>query len=185
MSMLAKTLPRKEALLPNLVYCPACGAAALEESPAKRLHCRACDVVLYLNVAATASLVMRQGNFVLMTERGAEPARGRYDFPGGFVQPGESLEQGLRRELREELDFEPGDFRYLMSTPSRYPYRDLDYDLCDAYFILDLDQRPAFMVADDVAGCAWMALDALRPDQVSFPSVWKVIQYLQKDIDKT
>lgn len=46
---------------------------------------------------------------VLLLERAVEPAEGMLDFPGGFIEPGESLEAGLVREIKEEIGLEPLD----------------------------------------------------------------------------
>jgi 8-oxo-dGTP diphosphatase len=43
---------------------------------------------------------------VLVTKRGVEPHRGKFDIPGGFLRAGEDVIEGLRRELREELQVE-------------------------------------------------------------------------------
>ena len=40
---------------------------------------------------------------VLVTQRASGPWRGKWEFPGGKVEPGESLQAALRREIREEL----------------------------------------------------------------------------------
>src|SRR5579863_2765159 len=48
-------------------------------------------------------------NRVLLIRRGGEPLKGEWSIPGGLVELGEELRQGVRRELREEtgLDVEP------------------------------------------------------------------------------
>ena len=56
-------------------------------------------------VEVVAGVVVRGGR-VLATCRGRGEWRGWWEFPGGKLEPGESLEDALRRELREELDLE-------------------------------------------------------------------------------
>jgi ADP-ribose pyrophosphatase YjhB (NUDIX family) len=67
--------------------------------------------------------------------RAKEPALGKLDFPGGFVDPGEGAQEGLRREFREELGWEPpGDLALFASFPNTYPYKNITYNTCDLFF---------------------------------------------------
>lgn len=50
--------------------------------------------------------VVRRGDQVLLVRRGREPAKGAWALPGGLLELGESVEEGLRRELREECGIE-------------------------------------------------------------------------------
>lgn len=54
------------------------------------------------------ALIIRRGR-ILLVERGREPLRGYWSLPGGVLEAGERLEEGIRREVREEtgLDVEP------------------------------------------------------------------------------
>ena len=59
-------------------------------------------------VIPAVSVALRRGEELLLVRRGREPAKGLYAFPGGRVEPGESLEQAARRELFEETGLVPG-----------------------------------------------------------------------------
>jgi 8-oxo-dGTP diphosphatase len=50
--------------------------------------------------------VLVRGGKVLLIRRGKEPLRGRWVVPGGTVEPGETLQQALVREMREETGLE-------------------------------------------------------------------------------
>lgn len=58
-------------------------------------------------VAAVSVALVREGR-VLLVRRGREPSRGVYAFPGGRVEPEETLEQAARRELMEETSLAAG-----------------------------------------------------------------------------
>ena len=53
-------------------------------------------------VVAAVSVALRRGERLLLVKRGRAPAKGLYAFPGGRVEPGETLEEAAHRELREE-----------------------------------------------------------------------------------
>ncbi len=142
--------------------------------------CELCGFLLYQNVAATASLIIRAGSSVLMSRRARNPAAGLLDFPGGFVEQRESLEQALERELMEELGFAARGYVYFMSAANIYPYQGVDYHLCDAYFLLDLPEPPEMTPADDVDALEWLVPDEVQRDMVAFQSVWDVVQRLRQ-----
>jgi len=120
-------------------YCPKCGAAAMRTVGPKLLRCEACGFELYMNPAAAVAGVIadEQGRIVVLV-RASEPGKGKWDLPGGFVDPGETAEDAIRREVGEELGLEVTALRYLGSWPNIYeyggvPYRTLDFGfVCEA-----------------------------------------------------
>jgi NAD+ diphosphatase len=117
-------------------YCPKCGAAALRTVGDKLLRCEACSFEFYLNVAAAvAGLIVDGQGRLLITVRGKEPGKGKWDLPGGFVDPGESAEEALRREVHEEVGLEVTAMQYLGSHPNTYEYMGVRYATMDMGFI--------------------------------------------------
>ena len=57
------------------------------------------------NIEVVAA-IFRKENTIFATEKGYGEFKGYWEFPGGKVEPGESLEEALRRESREELQVE-------------------------------------------------------------------------------
>lgn len=109
---------------------------------------------------------------VLLVVRARDPAQGKLDLPGGFVDVGESAEAALLRELREELGFEPNcDPAYLGSLPNRYTYRGMTYGTVDAFFRIELLSRPELKPADDVADVIWVSRKAIPYSDVAFSSI--------------
>ncbi|SFR75441.1 (deoxy)nucleoside triphosphate pyrophosphohydrolase [Anaeromicropila populeti] len=50
--------------------------------------------------------IIRKENKIFATERGYGDFKGKWEFPGGKMEAGESREEALKREIREELDTE-------------------------------------------------------------------------------
>ena len=78
-------------------------------------------------IIPAVSIAMLRGNRVLLVRRGQAPSRGFYAFPGGRVEPGETLEAAARRELLEETGLEAGELSPL--TKVLIEGDSADYDL--------------------------------------------------------
>jgi 8-oxo-dGTP diphosphatase len=98
------------ASVPEYRFCPKCGGALhskqLKESEPERLVCRECEFVFFLNPkVAAGTLFHRDGKLVLL-KRAIEPGYGKWVFPGGFVDRGETVIDAAVRETREEANVE-------------------------------------------------------------------------------
>ncbi len=65
--------------------------------------------------------VICEGKRILAVQRGYGDFKGRWEFPGGKMEPGESMEEALVREIREELESEISVDRFLCTVDYDYP----------------------------------------------------------------
>jgi 8-oxo-dGTP diphosphatase len=72
-------------------------------------------------VLVTAGVIRKEGRILIARRGGADPLAGKWEFPGGKVEKDEKPEDGLQRELREELGIETRVGRALDQTTFRYP----------------------------------------------------------------
>lgn len=95
---------------------------------------------------------------VLLIERGIDPFKGRWAFPGGFLNPDESAEEGARRELKEEtnLNAEYIEQFHTFSEPGRDPRERV---ITIAYFALVKLQN--VVGGDDAARAKWFPMDRI------------------------
>ena len=88
-------------------FCPACGlpveARTLEEDHRPRLVC-ASGHVTWRNPRVVVGTLPVAGGRVYLARRDIEPARGRWGNPSGFLEVGESTQEGARRETEEETE---------------------------------------------------------------------------------
>ncbi|HAH63746.1 MAG TPA: NUDIX hydrolase [Treponema sp.] len=119
--------------------CPMCGSSRISNAGNRKWVCPDCGFDLYNNVAAAVGVILadRDGN-ILFEKRAKEPRRGFLAFPGGFVDPDESLEHAAVRECAEEIGVEPASVSYLCSFPNTYEYKNIVYKTCDSFFTADL-----------------------------------------------
>ena len=88
-------------------HCPRCGGrlerrVVFSHYP-PRLVCAACRFVFYLDPKVAVGTICRADGKIVMLRRAIEPSYGRWVFPGGYVDRGESLEEAALREAREEI----------------------------------------------------------------------------------
>lgn len=97
---------------------------------------------------------------VLLIERGIEPFKGRWAFPGGFLKMDETAEEGAKRELKEETGLENAYIQQLhtFSAPNRDPRERV---ITIAYYALIkiLEVKGG----DDAASARWFPLDEIPP----------------------
>lgn len=152
--------------------CPRCGAPGPGEASPNPFRCSACGFVLFFNAAsAVAALVVREDGRVLFIERAKDPARGRLGLPGGFVDIGETAEDALRRETREEVGLSLDAVRYLASFPNRYPYANVTYNTLDLFFTARADEPDRALPLDAVTSVHWRHPRSIDPDELAFDSM--------------
>ncbi len=174
------------------MFCPHCGAIAFSASSQKSFHCASCDFTYFQNVASAAAAIIVVENEVLIAIRGQEPGKGRWDFPGGFIDPQETFEEGLARELEEELGWKvhhhpyPVDMQYLCAYPNLYPYKNVTYHTLDTFFVITLDSKPPQFTANDgVAALSWVSINAIHRDNFAFDSARLAVDKFITVHDKT
>lgn len=91
-------------------FCPRCGGALehrqVKDNEPKRLVCRACGFVFYQDPKVVAGTLFTLRAGIVLLRRAVEPGLGKWVFPGGYVDRGESVQDAAVRETREESQLE-------------------------------------------------------------------------------
>ena len=151
-------------------HCPDCGGPT--EATARNVAvCSRCGRPSYANPKPAAGVLLERGGRLLLVRRGAEPSKGKWDVPGGYLEEGETPEEGARRELGEELGVEASSLT--LAFTEHNPLADhvvLDI-LFEAVLADGTDPRPA----DDVAACQWFRPDQLPRDDLAFAATPRIL----------
>ncbi|MDH4191226.1 MAG: NAD(+) diphosphatase [Betaproteobacteria bacterium] len=111
-------------------YCGRC-ASPTETKVGEHVRvCPACQLAVYPRLAPAVMALVRRGRELLLA-RGAHFPAGMYSALAGFVEPGESLEQCVRREVAEEVGVEVGNIAYFASQPWPFPHSLMIAFTCD------------------------------------------------------
>jgi len=104
------------------LYCGVCGSSARPEAGGNSRVCMnpGCGRVMFPRVDPAVIVLVADGERCLLGRQANWP-EGRYSTIAGFAEPGESLEDAVRREVFEETNVRVGDVRYHSSQPWPFP----------------------------------------------------------------
>lgn len=141
-------------------FCPRCGNELEPAANDSGASCGNCGKTWYHNAAPTAGCVIVRDGKALITKRARDPEKGRFDIPGGFLDPDEDPITGVRREIAEELHMTV-DVTYddlVQVVPHRYG-DDGDWTLAIGFIAARSSGEP--VPADDVEEVRWVTADEL------------------------
>ena len=153
-------------------HCPRCGSNHFTNHDERSRRCEDCGFVYYLNASgATAAIIENSHGEWLVIRRANAPAAGTLDLPGGFIDMGETAEEGVAREVREETGLEVTSVHYLWSIPNRYEYSGMSIPTVDLFFHCAVADDSCVIAADDAAECMWVKAEELRPGDFGLHSI--------------
>ncbi len=168
--------------IPAFCFCPKCGSSSFfSRNRGRSYNCQGCDFQYYINnSAAVACLIFNSRGELLLTRRAFDPNKGMLDLPGGFVDPMETAEEAVIREIREELNLLVTSMEYLISFPNLYPFSNMVIPTVDLAFVCTIDHFNEMRSGDDVASIEFIRPEMIDLQEVSFKSIQQIIQfYLQ------
>ena len=152
-------------------FCGRCGMAMRDKPRERAKECPACGHVAYPRISPAMMVLVTRGADLLLARANRFPA-GTYSALAGFVEAGESIEDCIHREVREEVGIEVRDLCYFMSQAWPFPH-----SLMIAYNAeyASGDMHPC---DDEIADAQWFSIDAL-------PQLPSPISVSRKLIDAT
>jgi len=163
-------------------FCPRCAAPGSFDREQFSFKCPQCGMHFFLNsAAAVTALIHNSNNELLLVRRGVEPSIGMLDLPGGFVDPGESAETALLRELKEELNVVPDSFSYYVSFPNQYRFSGTTVFTIDLVFKCRVNDFSTLKYMDDVQGIEFIKPEEINLHQIPFLSVKNLLIQLNNE----
>ena len=102
-------------------FCGRCGTPTEQQAGERAMRCPACGLLAFPRIAPAMITLVTRGERGVAGPRRAVPSP-MYSCLAGFVEPGESLEGAVVREVREEVGVEVGNVRYWGSQPWPFPH---------------------------------------------------------------
>jgi NAD+ diphosphatase len=101
-------------------FCGACGQPMVLQPGERAMRC-ACGHTAYPRISPAMMVLIRRGDSILLARNIAAPP-GRMSALAGFLEAGESVEEAIHREVREEVGLEVRELRYFASQPWAFPH---------------------------------------------------------------
>ena len=166
-------------------YCPSCGSTHFEACTEKSKKCRNCGFEYFLNPSsANVAFIVNKKGELLVERRKNEPAKGTLDLPGGFADLGETAEEGVIREVKEETGLEVTSVHYLFSFANHYAFSGVIVPTLDQFFACSVADTAVLQASDDAAEAFWLPLNRIVPTDFGLISIRRGIEKYLK-IKKT
>jgi NAD+ diphosphatase len=103
-------------------FCGRCGASTEDVTGLMAKRCPRCGLEAFPRLSPAVICLVERDDGRALLARGPQFAAGVYSCLAGFVEPGETLEEAVAREVREEVAVEVGEIRYFGSQPWPFPH---------------------------------------------------------------
>lgn len=143
-------------------FCGRCGSPTAVKPGERAKECPSCGLLSYPRISPAVIVAIVRGDRILLA-RANRFAPGLYSVLAGFVEPGETLEDCVHREVKEEAGIEVKNVRYFTSQPWPFP---------NSLMVAFTAEHAAGEIAIDpseLADAGWYAADALPriPDRIT------------------
>ncbi len=162
-------------------FCPQCGAPVTSKIPEAddrlRFVCNSCATIHYQNPIMVVGTIPETGDRILLCRRAIEPAMDKWTLPAGYLENGETLQQGAARETLEEAGYQIDDLM---------PYAITNIVRINQVYIMF---RCALAERTGAPGSESLEVKLFRPDEIpwqeiAFRSIHDVLRLYCADREK-
>ena len=146
------------------LYCGKCGSASQPEAGGNTRRCcnPDCNTEIFPRTDPAIIVLVADGDRCVLGRQAGWP-EGRFSTIAGFVEPGESLEDAVRREVYEETNIRVGTVRYHSSQPWPFP------SALMLGFIAEAMSEDIVLNDGELEDARWFTRDELKSGEVGLP----------------
>jgi NAD+ diphosphatase len=155
-------------------YCGRCGKETTQHDADRAMVCEDCKIHSYPRLSPSIITLVHDEKRVLLARNHRFP-EGMYSTLAGFVEPGESIEETVRREVHEEVGVKVGSLEYMGSQPWPFP------NSLMLGFLAEYESGDIVLQEEEIAEANWYEIDQLPgiPGNVAI-SRWLIDSYLAR-----
>ena len=135
-------------------FCGRCGKRMEDHKSDRARYCPSCRLTSYPRISPSIIVLVRRGEDMLLA-RNANWPQGMFSTLAGFVEPGESIEQTVHREVREEVGIRVRNLRYLGSQSWPFP------NSLMLGFHCDYESGELTFLDEEISEARWFRFDEL------------------------
>ena len=156
------------------VFCGACGSKTLESTTDRSKKCPSCNIPFYPRISPSIIVLVTKGEELLLAKN-ANAQGNFYSTLAGFVEPGESIEETVHREVFEEVGIKIKNLRYFSSQSWPFP------NSLMLGFHAEYSDGEIRIQEEEIADARWFHYKEMpnKPAMMSI-SGWLIDDYLKK-----
>lgn len=156
-------------------FCGRCGSETDVHPRERAKWCEPCGIPWYPRLAPCVIVVIRRNEHFLLA-KSSRNTRHFYSLIAGFVEPGESLEAAVRREVKEETGLEVDNVRYQASQPWPFPHQLM------VGFFADYVAGDLVLQEDELADAGWYLPGDTPPVPPDTTIAGRLIRAMEREI---
>jgi ADP-ribose pyrophosphatase YjhB (NUDIX family) len=134
-----------------------------------------CELCRFENPKISVTAVIIKNQKLLVAKRNEEPFKGELDLFGGYLSKGEAPEEGLKREIKEELGVNC-DLTLLGHFPGTSQYHDFEFPVVSICYLAELDGEPK-VKTNEVSEMLWVPINEIK--SVAFDSNMDILKFVK------
>ncbi|MCM0611209.1 NAD(+) diphosphatase [Marinobacter sediminum] len=158
-------------------FCGRCGGETTSHPGERARWCQPCSIPWYPRLAPCVIVVIRKGDHLLLA-RSSRAKHHFYSLIAGFVEPGESLEGAVAREVKEETGLDVTNVRYHASQPWPFPHQLM------VGFFADYAGGELVLQEDELADAGWFLPGDTPPVPPQTTIAGRLIRAMEKEISQ-
>ena len=154
-------------------YCGNCGTKTQIDKKDMMLLCPKCGQMHYPRIAPAIIVAINNNGKLLMAKHSYHHTS-KYTLLAGFVEPGESIEDAVHREIKEEVNIKVKNLRYVKSQSWPFP------NSLMLGFIADFDSGEIKVDGEEIVDAKWFKPEEIKipPSDISISS-WLINNYIK------
>ncbi len=158
-------------------YCGQCGGLTQGSRTEHFRWCESCDLRFYPRISPCIIVLVTRGHDVLLARGRRHRTRNRYSTLAGFMEPGESAEQAVHREVFEEVGVRLRNVRYRNSQTWPFPHQLM------LGFTAEYESGELVLQEDEIDAADWWPLTDLPPHPPAHSiSGWLIETYRREQL---